>query len=95
MSECQKISMSKGVGYPRTCPACGLAGGCKLGYPNWYVPKPGEPMKMPEELPKLDPSHPAPFNAQTEIAELRARIEALEAKTEKTFLLITPEHGAL
>lgn len=78
MAECQKVSMSKGVGYPRTCPACGLTGGCKLGYPNWYVPRPGEAMKTPDELPKLDPSRTQVFNAQEEIAAIKLRLEALE-----------------
>ena len=78
--ECQKVSMSKGVAYPRTCPACGL-GPCKLGWPGWYVPRPGEAMKMPDDLPKLDPSRTQAFNAQAEIAELRARVDALESNT--------------
>lgn len=78
MSECQKVSMSKGVAYPRTCPACGM-GPCKLGYPGWYVPRPHDPMKTPDELPKLDPSQTRPFNAQEEIAAIKARLDALES----------------
>jgi hypothetical protein len=83
MAECQKVSMSKGMAYPRTCPACGL-GGCKLGYPNWYVPRPGELMKTPDELPKLDPTRTQTFNAQAEIAEIKARLDVLESSTRAT-----------
>lgn len=77
MSECQKVSMSKGITYARTCPACGL-GPCKLGYPNWYIPRPGTSLEMPRDLPKLDPSQTRPFSAQEEIEAIKIRLIALE-----------------